>query len=128
MNWMILLLIASFLPAPRVKDEKLKPEQLIEKHLASIGSPEKLQAIKSRVTTGTSHVEFTVGGHASMDGEASIVSQDTAVRALFKFPSIDYPGEMFAFDGKKTTTVGQISPGKRSPLGNFLFHYDDPIT
>ncbi|HEY2383585.1 MAG TPA: hypothetical protein VGK48_20615 [Terriglobia bacterium] len=127
MNWIILLLAASLLPAPRVKDEKLKPEQLIAKHLASIGPADKLQAIKSRVTAGTTHVEFTVGGHASMDGDANIVSQGTSLRALFKYPSLDYPGELLAFDGKRTT-VGQISPGKRSPLGNFLFHYDDAIT
>jgi len=127
MNWMILLLVASFLPAPRVKDEKLKPEQLIEKHLASIGPADKLQAVKSRVTAGTTHVEFTVGGHASMDGEGNIVSQDTSMRSYFTFPSKDYPGELFAFNGK-STFVNLISPGVRSPLGNFLFHYDEPIT
>jgi hypothetical protein len=107
-------------PASRAKDEKLKPEQLIAKHLESIGSAEKLKGVKTRSTGGVTHVDFRVGGQASLNGEGSIVSDLTSVRAAFKFPALEYPGEQFAFDGEKVA-IGQVSPGNRSPLGRFLF-------
>lgn len=121
---LLVLLLASMRPAAAPKDEKLKPEQLIQKHLDAIGPADKLKAIKSRLTTGTTRVDVTVGGHANVDGDGNIVSQDTSLRLLFRFPSNDYPGEMFAFDGKDAM-VGQISPGVRSPLGNFIFQNEE---
>lgn len=121
---LLILLLGTMKPAAAPKDEKLKPEQVIQKHLDAIGSADRLKAIKSRLTTGTTHVEITVGGHASVDGDGNVVSQDNALRVLFRFPSNQYTGELFAFDGKETV-VGQMSPGVRSPLGNFIFQNDD---
>src|SRR5437763_12565859 len=72
-----LLLVFGLLmiPAPtRAKDEKLKPEQLIAKHLDSIGTAEKLKAVTTRSTAGTTHVDFRVGGSASLNGEGNIIT------------------------------------------------------
>jgi hypothetical protein len=105
------------------KDEKLKPEQLIEKHLQSIGPAAKLKDIKSRMANGTARVDFRVGASGGMNGEGSFVSNGNAVRMGFRFPALDYPGEQFASDGDKVT-VGQINPGNRSPLGRFVYEND----
>jgi hypothetical protein len=110
-------------PVLRAKDEKLKPEQVIARHLESIGSPEKLKEIKTRSIVGSGHVEFRVGGHADLKGDAILVSDGPSVRLALKLPSLDYPGEQFVFDGKDVV-IGQISPGKRSPLGTYLFQND----
>jgi hypothetical protein len=114
-------------PVARAKDEKLKPEQLIAKHLESIGSPEALKAIKTRATAGASHITIRVGGQADMEGAGNLMSDGFALRLSLKFPALNYPGEQLAFDGSKTF-VGQIAPGARSNLGSFIFTNDELLT
>jgi len=108
----------------RAKDEKLKPEQVIAKHLESIGSPEKLKEIKNRATNGTGHVDFRVGGSGSLPAEVNLVSEGSSVRFAMRTPALEYPGEQFAFDSSKVG-IGQISPGRRSNLGDFIFVNDE---
>lgn len=110
-------------PQTRAKDEKLKLEQLIARHLDSIASADKLKEIKTRSTTGSSHVDFRVGGQASLNGEGVLVSDGVSSRLGLRFPALEYPGEQFISDGNKTL-IGQTSPGLRSPLGNFIFQND----
>jgi hypothetical protein len=110
----------------RAKDEKLKPEQVIAKHLESIGTPEKLKEIKNRATSGTGHVDFRVGGSASLPAEANLVSEGSSIRFSMRTPALEYPGEQFAFDGNKVV-IGQISPGRRSNLGDFIFVNDELV-
>jgi len=123
----VLLLVLSIVVLAQVmgaKDEKLKPEQVIAKHLESIGSPEKLKEIKNRATNGTGHVDFRVGGSASLPAEANLVSEGSSIRFSMRTPALEYPGEQFAFDGNKVV-IGQISPGRRSNLGEFIFVNDE---
>jgi len=119
-----LVLVVTMVSAVGAKDEKLKAEQVIAKHLESIGSPEKLKQIKTRATAGVSHVEFKVGGTANMTGEGNIVSDGNSLRTSFKFPSAQYPGEQFAFNGTDTF-VGQITPGTRSTIGTFIYENNE---
>jgi hypothetical protein len=123
----VLLLVLCIVVLAQVmgaKDEKLKPEQVIAKHLESIGSPEKLKEIKNRATNGTGHVDFRVGGSASLPAEANLVSEVSSIRFSMRTPALEYPGEQFAFDGNKVV-IGQISPGRRSNLGEFIFVNDE---
>src|SRR5436190_24031601 len=83
-------------PFSRAKDEKLKPEELIAKHLDSIGPAEKRKAVKSRTTVGTAQVIFRVGGSGTLNGKANLLSQGSSVRLGFVFPALDYPGEQLA--------------------------------
>jgi hypothetical protein len=115
-----LAMLVGFAPVSSARQEKLKPEQLIAKHLESIGASEKLKEVKTRSTAGATHVDFRVGGQASLNGQGNIVSEANAVRAGFNFPALEYPGEQLGFDGEKVM-VGQVSPGNRSPLGRFLY-------
>jgi len=110
-------------PPSAAKDEKLKPEELIAKHLDSIGPAEKRKAVKSRTTIGRAEVAFRVGGSGTLNGKANILSQGNSVRLGFVFPALDYPGEQMAFNGEKVT-AGQISPGNYSPLGRFIYEND----
>jgi hypothetical protein len=43
------------------KDPEIKPEEVVAKHLKSIGQPEILATIKSRVVMGTASAEFFHG-------------------------------------------------------------------
>jgi hypothetical protein len=119
----VLILLATIAPSMRAKDEKLKPEQVIEKHLESIGPKEKLKNIKNRVTSGDAHVDIHVGGTANLTGNGILASQDRALRVSFKYPALQYPGEQFVFDGKDTA-IAQISPGVRSQLAQYIFVND----
>jgi hypothetical protein len=110
------LLSASFFG----KDEKLKPEEVIAKHLESIGPAAKRKTVQSRSTVGTAQVTFRVGGSGTLNGKGRILSQANSIRTEFSFPAIDYSGELIAFDGMKVT-AGQISPGNYPPFSRFLY-------
>jgi len=119
----VLILLAAIAPSMRAKDEKLKPEQVIAKHLESIGPKEKLNGVKNRVTKGDAHVDIHVGGTASLTGDGVFASEGRSLLLSFKYPALQYPGEQFVFDGKDVS-IGQISPGVRSALGNYIFVND----
>src|SRR5215469_13746073 len=119
----VLILLAAIAPSMRAKDEKLKLEQVIAKHLESIGPKEKLNGIKNRVTTGDAHVDIHVGGTADLAGNGMLISEGRSLRLTFQYPALQYPGEQFVFDGK-AVSIGMISPGVRSQLGNYIFVND----
>jgi hypothetical protein len=113
------------LSVPRAdsQDDKLKPEQLIAKHLESIAPPATLNELKTIATVGDAHVEYRVGGQAKSDGEGNLLSDGISSRLALKFSAKDYPGEGIVSDGSKIL-VTQISTGKRSNLGQFLLEND----
>ena len=108
------------------KDKKLTPEALVAEHLKSIGNPETLAGIKSRAFTGNASIEFILGNVGLLVGQYEFVSEKQKQGIFYKYPALDYPGEHFAFDGKNVT-VSYISPGRRSPLGDFLNRNDGII-
>ena len=108
------------------KDKKRTPQEVVAEHVKSIGSPEALASIKSRALNGDVSIEFIVGTSGLVAGQFEFVSEKQKQGLLFKFNALQYPGEHFAFDGKDVT-VSYISPGGRSPLGDFLIRYDSII-
>src|SRR5438094_7651216 len=82
-----LLLMASFASAA-----ELKPEELIAKHLDSVGSADVRKAIKSRAVEGTAQYKILVGGAGTMDGKAVLVSEGNKTHLLFKFANNLYKG------------------------------------
>jgi hypothetical protein len=107
----------------RSQDDKLKPEQLIAKHLESIAPAAKLKELKTLTAVGDAHVEYRVGGKANLEGQGNLLSDGISSRLALKFSDKDYPGEGIVSDGSKIL-VTQISTGKRSNLGQFLVEND----
>jgi hypothetical protein len=107
----------------RAREDKLKPEELVTRHLDSIAPAEKRKAVKSRSTMGSVQVSFRVGGSGTLNGQGNIISQGNSVRAGFSFTALEYPGEQIAFDGNKVTAA-QSSPGNYPPLSRFLYEND----
>lgn len=105
------------------RQQRLKPEELIAKHLDSIGPAERRMAIKNRATMGTVQVVFRVGGSGTLNGRANILSQGKSVRTGFGFSALEYPGEQIAFDGNRVT-AGQMSPGNYPPFSRFIYEND----
>jgi hypothetical protein len=104
------------------KDKGLTPEEVVAAHLKSIGTPELLASIKNRGMSGSSSVEFVQGGVGTLAGQCIVVSAGPSLSIILKFGGVDYPGEYFAYDGTDVE-VSTISPGQRSPLGDFIFRY-----
>jgi hypothetical protein len=105
------------------KDKGMTAEQVISAHLKSIGPEDVLAGLKNRGIQGTSTVKFIMGGTGTMTGRAAIVSAGRNIAIRFIYGGLDYPGEYFMFNGSEVQ-VRNISPGQRSPLGDFLFRYN----
>lgn len=99
--------------------EKMKPEEVVEKHLQSLGAPEALDLARSRVITGTAKVTLRAGGRGQLSGSAKLVSQGPKSLLDMTFGSLDYPNEKIGFDGN-TLTVSQVKPGVRTIFGRYL--------
>jgi hypothetical protein len=107
------------------KKSKISVEEIVSKHLASIGTPEALSAVKSRIMVGnvkaTSRLNF-VGQFA---GVAQFASAGEMVVLAMVFDSSVYQYEKAGFDGKKIT-VG-LAQGDQSLFGDYLKSQDDII-
>lgn len=108
--------------SPVVPKDKLRAEELVGKHLESIGSAEARAAVKTRSMKGSASVVFRVGEMGRLTGEGTILSQGRMIRVAMYFGHPAYPGEQHAFDGE-TVTVGMVKPGQRSNLSEFLHEH-----
>lgn len=119
-------LLAALLPStPRATKaspaaDKMKAEDVIAKHLAAIGPEAARAALKSLVVIGNSRAVFKARNNAgAIDGKIAFGSEGSKVLMAMTFPSPEYVGEKFGYDGKKFT-VGYLKPGVRSTLGSFI--------
>jgi hypothetical protein len=106
------------------KDAGLKTEDLVAKHLASIGTPEAIAAAKSRVVEGKVHFTFQ-SQSAAEDGKQTFASQGDKLHFYVGLPSPNYRGERFISDGSKLY-IADMKPGIRASLGEFI-HVQDRI-
>jgi hypothetical protein len=106
--------------------DKVTVEELVAKHLQSLGTDEARAAVGSRVMVGVSHVTFRVDAVGQAEGKAVMASD--GVKNLFTvvFASKDYPYEKVGYDGKKVTAA-QLRPSQYSNLGNFLLAHGDVL-
>lgn len=97
-------------------------EDIVAAHLKSIGPPELLAGVKNRGMSGKTSVEFLQGGFGILAGQCMVVSSGQSLSIILRYGGLDYPGEYFAYDGTDVE-ISTISPGQRSPLGDFIFRY-----
>ncbi len=118
-----LLAIALALPVFGVPSkssaQKLKPEDIVARHLESIGSAQERAAVKTRIIAGTSQVVFHTTPVGQAVGRAVLASEDIRSLLGMSFPSAVYPREELGFNGS-TFMAAYILPGSRSALGSFL--------
>lgn len=122
----IMLLSACLLSIlPLRAADKLKAEDVVARHLASIGTPEARAAARTRVGEGKAEMRELVRGSSSLQGSSLIVCDGRRLKIVMKFPgSSSYPGEQWAFDGEKVM-VAMTAPGARSSIGEFLYRYPE---
>lgn len=101
-----------------VSAQELKLEDVLAKHLASIGTPEKRKELKNMMLLGSSEFTTKLPQRKSV-GRVAIVSNDSNLLFISSFLAEHYPFEKIGyFDGK--INVPFVNPGVRSPLGDFL--------
>ena len=99
--------------------QKMKPEEILAKHLDSIGTSEVRTANKNRIIVGDADIKFITQKSIPVIGR--IVLASAGEKSFFGVVSnsTNYPSEKFSFDGKKTK-VSFVKDGNRSVLGNFV--------
>ena len=118
----LLTVVATLLPLPSLANDKLKPAEIVARHLESIGTAEARTAAGSRIVGGSvvaTFAEPVVGkftGRMVMasDGEKNLISMD--------FDNSNYTQENLSFNGKDVL-VGFARAGVRSNLGDLLWTY-----
>jgi hypothetical protein len=103
--------------------QKLTAEDVIARHLESLGGAEARASVKSRVMQGTVLATVRIGGGGELKGGAVMASQGPMSLIGLIFGTQDYGNEKMAFDGNKLT-LGELRPGTRTRLGGFVLTHD----
>lgn len=103
--------------------EKLKPEEVVARHLAAIGAAEARSPQRSRVVAGVTRIEVKAGGRGGSEGQGLIASTGDKVLLNATFQSADYPFERVGFDGERVSARA-IRPNVYSPLSNFFLSHE----
>jgi len=123
-SWMIMTLAAYPVVNPSFSSaEKLKPEEVVARHLQSIGSAKTRGSVTSRIISGTSQVIFRTPPPGQAVGKAVLASDGVKSLIGMSFPSPVYPREQLGFNGT-TFMAAFVTAGDRSALGNFLMTHD----
>ncbi len=119
-----LALVCAVQPARAADQPKLTAEDVVARHLESIGTPAARAAIKSRSAQGSAQMALIVGGSDNAAGSGLMVSDGRRFVIAMQFTSGQQGGERFVFDGAKTQ-IAMLKPGVRSPLGEFFYTRED---
>lgn len=103
--------------------EKLQPEQVVARHLESIGSAAARSSLRSRLIDGNCLLTIRLGGKGEAEGQVRMASQGNMNLIIMAFGAGNYPGESLAFDGHEMTT-SHFRPGQRSRLAQLLVFND----
>ena len=105
---------------------EMKTEDVVARHLVSIGTAEVRSAAKSRIVQGTSRFKMLVGGGGELQGTSALVSEGRKAVVMIKLANTDYRGEQFVTDGDKVSVAATTSNHRRSSFGEFV-HSQDQI-
>ena len=114
-----LLVLISGAHSPAAASQKLKPVDVVSRHLESIGSAKARESVKARIISGTAQVIFRTEPAGQAIGKAVLASEGTKNLVGMSFPSPVYPREQLGFNGS-SFVAAFATPGVRSVLGNFL--------
>lgn len=115
----LLTIVAMLVIGQPVIAQKLKPEEIVAKHLDSIGTAEVRSGLKTFITVGDLTVTYVTQKNPNATGRVVLASSGARSFLGYNLNASDYPGERMVYDGKKAT-IDNVLPGGRSPLGSFL--------
>lgn len=104
--------------------QKIAPEEIVAKHLDSIGTKEKRDAVKNQLI----FIDVALkrkGATSTLVGKGLILSATDKNLWGMNFNSIDLPQDKFGFNGKDTKVAPAGAGGGRSIIGDFLYSYPE---
>jgi hypothetical protein len=104
--------------------QKMNVEDILAKHLNSIGSVKNRDSVKTRIIV--SDVEFLLQAQNPINGKFVMASSTEGAIFGINLEANNYRLDKFSYDGKKIR-VGYITPGLRSILGGFILSYEDVL-
>lgn len=120
------LILLFFLFSVTLNAQKLTAEEIIAKHLDSIGTKEKRDAVKNRFAVGTSQFESKLPSRKTA-GKAILVSEANNLFFVASFASQEYPFEKIGFFADKIS-LPFVTAGTRSPLGAFIADHNKVLS
>ena len=118
----LLAVAAMILPFPSLAGDKLKPEEVVAKHLDSIGTAKARAAVRTRVVGGTVVATFSSPSVGQFKGRAVMASEGSKNLLGMEFDVANYAGENISFDGENVS-IGYARAGVRSNLGDLVTTY-----
>ena len=108
------------------QEKKVDLQEILTKHLESIGNAKARGSLKSLFASGTARYVSRLGSSGNLEGTIGLVSRNPKMRYSIKFPTVQYPGEQLAFDRKNLDT-GVLQGGRFSDLCLFMRQQDLPL-
>jgi hypothetical protein len=122
---MAVLFLAATPPLIRAAD--MKAEEVVARHLDSIGTAEIRATAKTRIVQGTAQFKMRVGGGGELAGTSALVSEGRKSVLMIKLANSDYRGEQFVTDGGKVSVAATTSNHKWSDFGQFVRTQDQIV-
>jgi hypothetical protein len=101
-----------------------KAEEIVAKHLDSIGTAEARTSVKSMAIQGTLHFKILAGGAGEATGSWGRVSEQRKSNFVMRFGTGDWRGEQFIFDGDKTSFAAATASHQYSAFAQFVSAHD----
>jgi hypothetical protein len=124
---MAIMAVVLAVASPIVHAADMKPEDIVARHLDSIGTAEVRAAAKSRIVQGIAQFKIRVGASGELQGTSALVSEGRKSVLMIKLASSDYHGEQFVTDGDKVSVVATTANHKWSDVGEFVRSQDQII-
>jgi hypothetical protein len=108
---------------------KPKPEEIITKHIASIGTAEAIASAANRKSEGTAQARRVQSTFMTVTGKSFLASTKDKNLLLMMFEASsddDYKTERIAFDGNKLN-IPFVTASSRSAIGSFTFEYPEIV-
>jgi hypothetical protein len=96
----LLAAIIVMLGAMAFAQDKMNPDDIVAKHVASIGKPEDIAAAKTLIFNGDSSLSSAVNAAAQLQGQSQFGSEGTKMVFAAVFNSNQHPYDKVAYDGK----------------------------
>lgn len=124
-GYVLLLSLSVFVGCVYGQGQKLQPEEIITKHLESIGKRDLIVNSKRIMAIGSSEFLIRIPSKRAV-GQAVLASDGKDMAFFSTFDMIDYPMERIGIFGNKVN-IPVVKLGNRSPLGAFLRSYDKTL-
>ncbi|HTC56771.1 MAG TPA: hypothetical protein VK706_10200 [Candidatus Sulfotelmatobacter sp.] len=104
-----------------------KAEDIVAKHLDSIGTAEARASIKSLGVQGSLRFKVMAGGAGETSGSWQRLSEERKSKFVMKFGDSKWWGEQFVFDGDKPSIAAATPSHQWSAIGAFVVSQDSII-